>query len=434
MTTIEDHIARHAARLPHKAAVVSAAGVLTYADLQTAIVRQADALLSGGLRPGSAVPLRAVCSADTIVSYFAIHRAGGVAVPYSPQTAPPAVGDWTGTEPAADILYTTGTTGQAKGAVISHRAIAANAENLIAAQGFSEDLLFVINGPLNHIGSLSKLWPVMQTGGTVSLVDGLKDFNAFFAAFDFTAAKTATFLVPTAARMLLRLAPERLLTLKDRMDFIELGAAPLTRQDMTELCRAFPDSRLYNTYASTETGIVCTYNFNDGECVAGCVGHTMRNARIRLGDDGLIACSGSMTMSGYAGDEAATARVMKGKTVFTADRGRLDEQGRLILLGRNDDVINVGGYKVNPTDVEEAAMAVGGISDCICVADTSPDGCMTTLRLLVVEETPGNLRPRELARALAQRLERHQVPTKYEAVEYIRRTFNGKPDRKFYRK
>ena len=105
---------------------------------------------------------------------------------------------------SADILYTTGTTGRSKGVIISHRTIIADAENLIAGQGFSRDLLFIINGPLNHIGSLSKIFPVVLLGATLYILDGMRDLNAFFQALDYPAPKIATFFVPATIRMLLQ--------------------------------------------------------------------------------------------------------------------------------------------------------------------------------------------------------------------------------------
>ena len=80
-------------------------------------------------------------------------------------------------EGTADVLYTTGTTGEPKGVMVSHHAIIADAENLIDGQGFTHELAFVVNGPLNHIGSLSKIYPVMLLGATLILVDGLKDIT-----------------------------------------------------------------------------------------------------------------------------------------------------------------------------------------------------------------------------------------------------------------
>ena len=93
------------------------------------------------------------------------------------------------------MLYTTGTTGKSKGVMISHRTIVADAENLIAGQGFSHDLVFVIHGPLNHIGSLSKIYPIILLGGTLRILDGLRDADAFFEAFR-EPGKYATFFVP----------------------------------------------------------------------------------------------------------------------------------------------------------------------------------------------------------------------------------------------
>lgn len=64
--------------------------------------------------------------------------------------------------------------------------------------------------------------------------------------------------------MLLQFGADRLAQYADRLDFIESGAAPLPHADMLRLCDLLPHTRLYNTYASTETGIIATYNYNDG--------------------------------------------------------------------------------------------------------------------------------------------------------------------------
>jgi acyl-CoA synthetase (AMP-forming)/AMP-acid ligase II len=101
-------------------------------------------------------------------------------------------------------------------------------------------------------------------------------------------------------------------------------------------------------------------------------------------------------------------------------------------MGRNDDVINVGGYKVAPTEVEDAAMAFPGVKDCICISDTSPL-FGTRLKLLYVKHDDIEFSKKELAKFIATQLERHKVPQVYELVEEVHRTFNGKLDRKFYR-
>ena len=200
-----------------------------------------------------------------------------------------------------DILFTTGTTGKQKGVMISDMAIVANAENLVAAQGFCHETILVISGPLNHIGSLSKIWPVIMVGGTIIITEGMKNIPSFFQALNYESNKLATFLVPASLRMLLMLEKSRLESVASKFDFIETGTAYLSKEDMCELCKVFPKTRLYNTYASTETGIVCTYYYNKNGCVAGCVGNVMKHSEVSLSIDGYICCKGKTLMSGYVG-------------------------------------------------------------------------------------------------------------------------------------
>ena len=443
---LEDYLHQNARCYPDKVAVVCGDTTLTYAQLWQEVARRAQ-----DFHPHEVVCFRSSQDIDFLVTYMAVHLAGGVAVPLEhgmPDTLFERISSAVAHSftlhsslPIADILYTTGTTGQSKGVMVSHRALIADAENLIAGQGFSHDLVFIINGPLNHIGSLSKIWPCIILGATILIIEGMKDLNAFFRALDTPPSsfllppssklKFATFFVPATIRMILQFAPDRLASYAHKLDFIESGAAPLPQTDMQRLCELLPHTRLYNTYASTETGIIATYNYNDDRCMANCLGRPMPHSKILITPDGLIACQGDTLMSGYVGDPELTATVLRDDTVFTSDVGILDEEGMLHLSGRASDVINVGGFKVSPIEVEEAAMASPMVSDCICISASHPV-TGRALKLLVVTPSGQKLDKRTLARYLADRLEPYNVPMLYEQVDTIARTYNGKLDRKFY--
>lgn len=434
---LEDNIKRYAQACPRKTAIVCGNQQLSYQQLHEAVCQQAKMLRENGYHQGQIVCLRAYSTIDYLITYFALHTIGCVATPLE-QTTPDALFEnisktLTDSVPddIADILYTTGTTGRSKGVMISHRTILADAENLIAGQGFKHETVFVINGPLNHIGSLSKVYPVIMQGGTIILVDGLKDINRFFAAFDYPSDKMATFLVPASIRILIQLSADRLKALADKIDFIETGAAAISQADMETLCRLLPKSRLYNTYASTETGIISTYNYNDGRCLAGCLGKPMPHSQIIITPEGLIACKGDTLMSGYVGDPERTATILRDHTVFTSDLGSIDADGMLHLKGREDDVINVGGFKVSPTEVEDAALAHPDIKDCICIATDHPI-MGKALKLLVVMKNGKELQKRPLALFLKERLEAYKIPQLYEQVPAVQRTYNGKLNRKYY--
>ncbi len=470
MKTLEDYLALHASRIPQKVAVTCGQESCTYAELYQRVRRRADAILAEHQQscPSAditvrAIPFRSSQSVDFLVEYMAIHLSGAAAVPLErdiPEeryaeierllavTAVPA-----GT---ADVLFTTGTTGRSKGVIMSHQTVISDAENLIGGQLFSPDLVFVITGPLNHIGSLSKIWPVVIQGATLYITAGMKDIEAFFTALDYVPASHlegerlvyATFLVPASIRMLLQLAGNRLASYAAKIDFVETGAAPIMQSDMEELCRVLPHSRLYNTYASTETGIITTYNFNPQSegyeasnaqyPTASCLGRPMRHSRLFITPEGNIACQGPTLMTGYIGDPALTATVLRHQpstdipTLYTADRGIIDDQGMLHLQGREDDVINVGGFKVAPTEVEDVAMSLPQVADCICISAEHPI-TGRALKLLVVTSPGHDFDKRAIARYLKSRLESYKVPLLYEQVDKVNRTYNGKLNRKAYR-
>ena len=102
------------------------------------------------------------------------------------------------------------------------------------------------------------------------------------------------------------------------------------------------------------------------------------------------------------------------------------------MQGRDDDIINIGGYKVNPVEVEDSAKSFPTIADCICIADSHPV-LGTALRLLVVTADNTPLDKKALGRHLLSALERYKVPQMYSQVAAINRTYNGKLDRKSYR-
>ncbi len=433
--TLLDHLARVAAVNGDKVAVACGDSHLTYAQLLEQVRTQAEQMADSG----KTVVFRASQSVNFLVRYLTVHKAGRVAVPLESGCPNALVADVerqcaeaTVPKGIADILFTTGTTGKPKGVMISHSTIVADAENLIEAQGYHSGITFIVNGPLNHIGSLSKVYPTILVGGTTVIVNGMRDLDAFFQAIESAPGPVATFLVPSAIRMLLAFAADRLAQYAHKIEFIETGAASIAEVDMQRLCQVLPSTRLYNTYASTETGIIATFDYNAGECLTGCLGRPMRHSRLTVTDDGHIACSGKTLMSGYLGDEALTQTVLRDGVVYTSDLGHIDEKGRLRLTGRDGDVINVGGFKVVPTEVEAAAAALPQVADCICIEATHRV-LGTVLKLLVVTASDCDFDKRSLARALAQRLEPYKVPTLYEQVEEINRTFNGKIDRKSYR-
>lgn len=437
--TLEQSIYHHSVADPEKVAAVCGKESVTYSQLWDRIIKRAEELKSEGVLPNRPYVFRASQDIDFVVTYCAVHHIGAIAVPmeqkvtdeyFNAISAEVAACEFA--EDITDILYTTGTTGKSKGVMLSETALVSCADNFITDLQFSSDLLFIISGPLSHIASLFKMHPVLTVGGTICILDGLKDINAFFDVFDLPFRKFATFMVPASLRLIMQFSYDRLCSLADKIDFIETGAAPITQHDMEMLAKALPASRLYNTLGGTEIGAVCTYNFNDGRYMEGCIGRPMKNSTVEVTPEGNIIVSGLTIMSGYVADEENTARILKDGKIYGADLGYVDDEGLIHLKGRQGDVINVGGFKVDPSEVENAAASHPDIKDCICIAATHPV-IGTVLKLLVVLADNRELDKRSIAVHIKSKLEPHKVPTYYEAVDTIQRTYNGKLDRKFYK-
>lgn len=372
--------------------------------------------------------------AEFLVEYLAVQATGGVAVlcaeplGYAMPTLP---------SDTANVLYTSGTTGRRKGVAISHRTIEANVQNLLSSQPYTEATTFIICGGMDHLGCLSKVWATLSVGGTLVLLrDGLKDVNALFRALDWSdgnaGRRFATFLVPGAIRMLLRFSKARLALYSERIAFIETGADALSSADMLSLRQTLPHSRLFNTYASTEGGIVATYDFSQGDCREGCVGKALKNSTIGITGDGRIVCGGDTVMSGYVNEEGFSPSHGK---IVTNDNGRTDAEGNLYITGRTDDIINVSGYKVSPVEVENTALEIEFITECLCLPAEHPV-LGKVLRLLYVANVAfGNSEKEQnrfIAKHLNKKLEHYKVPMYYKKVDKIARTATGKPDRKSY--
>ena len=436
---LEGHIEQYANLTPDKAAVICEGRTLSYSLLWQSIQEKASRLKAEGLREGEPYVFVTTQDEHFVVTYCAVHLCGAIAVPLEasmPQERQQQIRDEVNGKSSnckcSDILYTTGTTGQAKGVILSAEAWNANAENLTDRLGFSQEQLFIICGPLNHLGSLSKIYPTLMNGATLYIMEGLKDLDAFFSVFELPYQKFATFLVPSSIRILLQVASKNLAAVASKIDFIETGAAPISQADMERLRQVLPSSRLFNTYASTETGIVCSYEFSKYGCEPGLLGKPMKHSSVRINEDGRVVCSGATIMSGYWGAPELTAQVLINNEIYTSDIGTINSQGMLRLQGRQGDVINVGGYKVNPTEVEDAVSGFEPIADCICIpAQHILLG--TVPKLLYVPKPGQEVKPKDIADFLRGHIESYKIPLLYEAVENIKRTYNGKLDRKAYK-
>ena len=470
----------HAASTPDKLCVADSAVALSYAAFKERSLRFAAAFRSLGVCAGDRVVFEAVQTADYLAAVLSTHLLGAVFVPVEKNCAPDkterirtasearitvrekaeetdglltyvslaTLADrlepitdpvFPKGEKPSEILFSTGTTGKEKGIVMPHRSAVALAGNVIGGVGILKDNVELIPTPFNHSHALRRFYGNMVMGASVVVAPGVMNIALIFDLID-RYGVTAMDLVPAALSMLLRFSKGRLADYRATMRYIQLGTSPLPESDKEKLCALLPETRLYNFYGSTESGctLICDFNRNKKP---GCLGKPTVNAELAFVDDGkiieasaetpgLIAMRGKMNMLYYLNDPKTTAEAFFGDYILSSDEGYLDADGDVILIGRRDDVINVGGLKVAPVDVEEVALTFPGIDECLCVA-VKDEVSGNRLKLIYVAESDADVV--SLRAHMAEKLENYKVPALFERVEKIERTYNGKPNRKAYR-
>lgn len=336
----------------------------------------------------------------------------------------------------AEILYSTGTTGKAKGIVITHQNNVAVAENIVYGTKMTQDNVELVPMPLSHSHALRTCYANFLNGSCVVLTDGVMRVKKVFELIE-KYQVTAFDLSPSAANVLIKFAKKQLQKFSGQIAFIEIGSAALEEGLKEELCEMFPNSRLYNFYGSTEAGRSCILNFNQEKGRPGCIGRPTKNARfmitnqdrkeIRSSKDnpGLLAVCGAMNMKEYLKAPKLTQQTMCNGYIYTNDLGYIDEEGFVYVLGRMDDVINYNGIKIAPEEIESVVRGYFGVTDCACIpVEDAVCGQVPKIFVSVTKESCFDTTG--LLKYLSKHMESNKLPKKVEIIDKIPRTANGK--------
>ncbi len=329
------------------------------------------------------------------------------------QTRPHLLVDGTGEEPLADpspvddglaaVVATSGSTGTPKCVELTHGALRSSSLASLDRIGATPDDRWLLCVPLHHVAGLlvlvrSRLLgtaPVIHAGFDVGHVG------------DDTAASHVS-LVPTMLTRLLDAGVE-----VSRFQRILLGGAAPSPHLLERAADA--GARVVVTYGSTETSGGCVY---DGEPLTG--------VDVRLGPEGRIEISGPVLMRGYRGRPGRSSQVLRDGWFLTQDTGRWDEDGRLEVLGRTDDVIVSGGQNVPGPAVAALLREHPGVADA-AVSGRADDEWGEIVVAHVVPTDPSSPPGLdELRRFVAEHSDPHHAPRDLRIVEELPRTDLGK--------
>ncbi len=457
----------------------------TYGQVDRRSAVFAAVLAEAGAQVGDRVVVQVEKSADAVALYLACLRAGFVYVPLNTAYTPEEVGFFLGDadpavfvfkpkrasklKPVADIagvpatmtisskgagtladaavdaspatavtergpddvacmVYTSGTTGRSKGAMLTHRAIATNSRALHAIWRFrpGDVLLHVL--PIFHIHGLFVALHCAMLNASEVLFLPKFDLEQVRAALT---KATVMMGVPTFYTRLLAdpdFGPADCRTIR----MFTSGSAPLSETVFHEFIRRTGHT-ICERYGMTECGII-TSNPPEGQRIAGTVGYALPDMEMRIADEkdeplgpgeiGEVQVRGPHVFPGYWGLEDRTAEARTGDGFFrTGDIGSMAADGRLTLAGRSTDLIISGGYNVYPKEVELLLERQPGVIESAVVGLEHPDFGEAVTAFVVAED---DVTEEQLFEALESSLANFKRPKQYVFLDSLPRNTMGK--------
>ncbi|MCR9213869.1 MAG: AMP-binding protein [Proteobacteria bacterium] len=381
--------------------------------------------------PASREELLNLDGASEVTEFLTLDGAGkgslldrSTSYPKDFETAARAAGD------LAAILYTSGTTGRSKGAMLTHDNLASNAQSLHKAWHFEPGDILLHALPIFHVHGLFVALHCAFLNG--SKIIYLTKFDPQVVISQLP--KSTVFMgVPT---FYVRLLAETSFTAEacNNMRLFTAGSAPLLEETFT----AFSERTgqvILERYGMTEAGMITT-NPYDGERKAGTVGFPLDND-VRIADEdgnlvqegeiGILEIKGPNVFKGYWQMPEKTASEFRSDGYFiTGDMTRKGDDGYYRIVGRSKDLIISGGYNVYPKEIESFIDDMPGVKESAVVGRPHPDFGEAVIAFIVTDGTVADLKAEDVTQFVKEKLANFKVPKEVFLIKELPRNTMGK--------
>ena len=334
----------------------------------------------------------------------------------------------------AAILFTSGTTGKSKGAMITHSNLSSNALALSEIWGFTGEDVLLHALPIFHVHGL---FVALNTALlSASKIIFLEKFNIDDVIKNLTKS-TVMMGVPTYYNRLVNEEAFNDESYENMRLFIS-GSAPLTEKTFREFKKKTNHSIL-ERYGMTETGMI-TSNPLDGDRVEGTVGFPLPKIKIRAtkegkilseNEKGIIEVKGPNVFNGYwRMKEKTEEEFTKDGFFITGDIGKIDEMGRLTLSGRSSDMIISGGYNIYPKEIEIILNTIQGIKESAIIGVKHEDLGEVPIAILVADSKKTELSDNEIVEALDGKIAKFKIPKSFIWIDKLPVNAMGKVQKK----
>ena len=332
----------------------------------------------------------------------------------------------------AYLIYTSGTTSEPKGVPISHEMIEFTTKNIVKILGYSKNDIDLTPLPLYHSFGLGCLHTSIYVGSTFillknannleNILNSLKKFNA-----------TTLAAVPATLTKLLRFENQYLKEKFSNIRLVITNSTSIPKNTVNDLKAILENRKLATYYGLTEASRSTFMIFNENSKLDESVGKSAPGVKIKIKkldkklDVGEIIIQGENVIKNYWKNPTADKNLENG-WLQTNDIGYLDNNENLFLVGRNDDVINIGGEKVIPNEIEEIIKQIPEIEDVVAFGINN-EIFGKTIKINVIKKKNSNLDKIKILSYCLKNLEKFKIPSKIEFVEKIPKNEYGKVKR-----
>ena len=367
-------------RHPEKTALIAGKENISYSRLCCHIQQAASLIQSRGYRVGDVMKLSAVKEPHFVYMALGAMMVGVIVDMIDPQSdlehldyqpeeieAMPLLAE----EPAGlketdiiEIIHTTGTTARPKLVCLSHLNVYWATKYTSDAVQNDEDDVEVVAMPLCHGFGLRRLYLSLMNGATAILLPNIANVRLLLNTIE-TYQVTTLGLSPAAWRYIRKISGTRIAKFADQLRRIEFGTSAMSLETKQDVLDMFPHTRICDNYGLTESNRSTSLELHDTAHLDSIGRPIADSVRIQV-IDGELCVWGRQTMVRYWDAEDNEGAMVDG-LVRTGDCGTISDDGYVYLTGRVKEMINVGGEKVSPAEVEEAICRLG-VGDCICVS------------------------------------------------------------------
>ena len=290
--------------------------------------------------------------------------------------------------------------------------------------------------PVSHSFGLGRIKCVLSVGGTLILLNGFVNMKRMFRIFE-EHKITGFGMVPASWKYIQKMSGIRLADFSEQLNYIELGSAYMSTKDKQKLIELFPNTRICMHYGLTEASRSIFMEFHSDINQIDTIGKPSPNVEISIRDDigrekdlndeGEICIKGKHVTIGYLNN--SNDNFFKDGYFRTGDIGSINNQGYIRLKGRYKEIINVGGKKLSPLEIESKIHEFDPLLESVCIGIKDPEGILGEVVKVFIVKNNSITKLEDIDSFLKSKLESYKIPIEYEWLNEIPKTKSGKIQR-----